>query len=95
MAPPTSDLTKQGGYVPSNATTLGANYLPSSKLLISARYGYKYLNDKGNTYGKDDVPYLQLQLGIDQWLAGVPSQCARRGRIHERGQHVRRRRWTS
>ena len=30
----------------------------SSKLLFSARYGYKYVNDKGNTYGKDNVPYF-------------------------------------
>ena len=73
VAPPISDLTKQGGYVPSNATTLGANYLPSSKLLFSARYGYKYLNDKGDTYGKDDVP-LYVYQSSTTGLGGVPSQ---------------------
>jgi len=77
VAPPTSDLSRQGGYVPSNATTLGANYLPSSKLLLSARYGYKYLNDKGNTYGKDDVPYLVYNTAsTNNGLTGVPSQFA-------------------
>ena len=49
----------------SNATTLGVNYLPSSKLLLSGRYGYKYTNDKGNTYGKDDVPYFVYNTASD------------------------------
>ena len=88
VAPPTSDLTKQGGYVPSNATTLGANYLPSSKLLFSARYGYRYLNDKGDTYGKDDVPFFIYQSSTTG-LTGVPPQWQQAARVSERGQHLR------
>jgi hypothetical protein len=76
VAPPTSDLSKQGGYVQSNATTLGVNYLPSSKFLLSARYGYKYTNDKGNTYGKDDVPYLVYNTASNNGGIVVPSQYA-------------------
>lgn len=57
VAPGSSDFTTQGGYVPSNSTNLGVNFIPSSKLLLSARYGYKYLNGKGNTYGKDQVAF--------------------------------------
>jgi hypothetical protein len=61
VAPSASDLTVQGGFTPSNATSVAFNYIPTSKLLFSARYGYKYLNDKGGAYGKDDSPYLIWQ----------------------------------
>jgi hypothetical protein len=51
VAPPTNNLSLLGGYTPANAYTASFTYTPSSKLVLSARYGYKYLNDKGNTYG--------------------------------------------
>ena len=76
VLPSTSDLTIQGGYTQSNATTLGVNFVPSSKFLLSARYGYKYLNDKGNTYGKDDVPYLVYQRASTNGGVVVPPQYA-------------------
>jgi outer membrane receptor protein involved in Fe transport len=57
VSPPTTDLSVQGGYQPSNATNVGVNFIPTAKLLFSARYGYKYLNAKGNSYGKDQVAY--------------------------------------
>jgi hypothetical protein len=70
VAPVTSDLSVQGGYSQSNATNLGVNWIPNSRVLISARYGYKYLNDKGNTYGKDQVPYLVYN--TESARAGLP-----------------------
>lgn len=51
IAPATSDFSKGGGYTPANAYTAAFTWTPTSKLVLSARYGYKYLNDKGNTYG--------------------------------------------
>lgn len=51
VAPPTNDLSIGGGYTPSNAYTASFTWTPTAKLVFSARYGYKYLNDKGNTYG--------------------------------------------
>jgi outer membrane receptor protein involved in Fe transport len=51
VAPPTNDLSIGGGYTPSNAYTASFTWTPTAKLVVSARYGYKYLNDKGNTYG--------------------------------------------
>src|SRR6185295_14011293 len=51
IAPPTNDLSIGGGYTPSNAYTASFTWTPTPKLVFSARYGYKYLNDKGNTYG--------------------------------------------
>jgi outer membrane receptor protein involved in Fe transport len=51
VAPPTNNLSILGGYTPAKAYTASFNYTPTSNLTFSARYGYKYLNDKGNTYG--------------------------------------------
>lgn len=74
VAPPTSDLSVQGGYTQSNATNVGANWIPNSRILVSARYGYKYLNDKGNTYGKDNVPYLVYNTPSSSAGLPVPAQ---------------------
>lgn len=51
VAPPTNDLSIQGGYTPASSYSASWTWTPTSKLILSARYGYKYLNDKGNTYG--------------------------------------------
>jgi len=51
VAPPSNNLSILGGFTPASAYTASFTYAPTSKLVISARYGYKYLNDKGNTYG--------------------------------------------
>jgi outer membrane receptor protein involved in Fe transport len=56
VAPPSNDLSIQGGYTPAKAYTASFTYTPTSKLILSARYGYKYLNDKGNTYGLPGSP---------------------------------------
>jgi len=51
VAPPSNNLAILGGYTPANAYTASFTYTPTPNLILSARYGYKYLNDKGNTYG--------------------------------------------
>src|SRR6185369_10929183 len=51
VSPPSNDLSILGGYTPAEAYTASFTYTPTTKLVLSARYGYKYLNDKGNTYG--------------------------------------------
>ncbi len=51
VAPPTNNLSILGGYTPAKAYTASFTYTPTSNMVLSARYGYKYLNDKGNTYG--------------------------------------------
>lgn len=69
VAAPANDLSIGGGYTPSSAYTAAVTYTPTSKLVLSARYGYKYLNDKGSTlngnytatlgsYGLPAGPYL-------------------------------------
>lgn len=76
VAPATSDFSTQGGYQPSNSTNLGVNYIPNSKLLLSARYGYKYLNAKGNTYGKDQVAWYSYSQASNNNGNVVPAQFA-------------------
>ena len=54
------------------------NYLPSSKLLLErAGTATSTSNDKGNTYGKDDVPYLVYNTASEQRPGVVvPAQYA-------------------
>jgi hypothetical protein len=61
VAPPSSDLSIGGGFTPSNAYTASFTWTPTSKFVLSARYGYKYLNDKGNTYGLPTAPLILYQ----------------------------------
>jgi len=61
VTPPTNDLSIGGGYTPAKAYTSSFTYTPTSKLILSARYGYKYLNDKGNTYGLPSGTLLLYQ----------------------------------
>jgi Carboxypeptidase regulatory-like domain/TonB-dependent Receptor Plug Domain/TonB dependent receptor len=74
VTPSSSDLTIQGGYEPANSTSVGVNYIPSSRLLFSARYGFNYLNAKGNTYGKDDAPFYRYVTASSAAVLPVPPQ---------------------
>ncbi|HKX32210.1 MAG TPA: carboxypeptidase regulatory-like domain-containing protein [Blastocatellia bacterium] len=76
---PANDLSITGGYVPASNFTTSFNYTPTSKLILSVRYGYKYLNDKADAYGKSQLPYLITQQpSLDQngnpVLPGIPTQ---------------------
>jgi Carboxypeptidase regulatory-like domain/TonB-dependent Receptor Plug Domain/TonB dependent receptor len=61
IAPPSNDLSATGGFTPASNYTASFNYTPTSNLILSARYGYKYLNDKGDAYGKSPLPYIITQ----------------------------------
>ncbi len=79
VAQPNTNVAAQGGYVPANGYTASFTYTPTSKLILSARYGYKYLNDKGATYGIPRVPfvtYLRATSGDSYVGTPVPAQFA-------------------
>ena len=58
VARPLTDQSIQGGYTPAQAYTASFNYTITPNLIVSARYGYKYTNDKGNTYGLPTVAQI-------------------------------------
>ncbi|MGH9852627.1 MAG: carboxypeptidase regulatory-like domain-containing protein, partial [Blastocatellia bacterium] len=58
VARPLTDQSIQGGYTPAQAYTASFNYTVSPNFIVSARYGYKYTNDKGNTYGLPTVAQI-------------------------------------
>src|SRR5262249_15169274 len=59
VAQPNINVAEQGGYVPAKGYTTSFNYTPTSNLILSARYGYNFLNDKGATYGIPTAPFVQ------------------------------------
>ncbi len=58
IAPPSTDFSIRGGYVPASNYTTSATYTVNPHLILEARYGYKYLNDKDGNYGISGSPYL-------------------------------------
>ncbi len=64
LAPPAQDLSIQGGFAPAEAVTASAVYTVSPRLVVSGRYGYRYLNDKGGSgnvggnYGLSTAPFI-------------------------------------
>ncbi|HYZ87355.1 MAG TPA: TonB-dependent receptor, partial [Bryobacteraceae bacterium] len=79
LAPQTADFSKQGGYAPAQSVSVSSTYAATSNLVLSARYGYRYLNDKlGNNglsgnYGLSTQPYIVYQ-NSSLGLAGVPAE---------------------
>jgi len=79
VSQPNTNVAAQGGFVPANGYTASFTYTLTSKLILSARYGYKYLNDKGATYGIPRVPlvtYLRATSGATYSGTPVPTQFA-------------------
>ena len=67
----------QGGYTPSASYSAALTWTPTSKLVVSSRFGYKYLNDKGSVlnnaftatagpYGLSGLPYIFYRTGTAQ-----------------------------
>ena len=51
VAAPNTDFSIRGGYTPASNYTASAVYTINEHLIVEARYGYKYLNDKNGNYG--------------------------------------------
>ena len=73
---PSNDLTVQGGWQPSSAYTASANYAITSTFLVSARYGYKYQNDKNLNYGLSGAPFVSYQTASSAAGLPIPTEVA-------------------
>lgn len=70
VAPPSNDLSIQGGFQPSQQYSASATYTVTSKFIVSARYGYRYQNDKLFNYGLSGLPFITYSTAAP---AGVPT----------------------
>jgi hypothetical protein len=61
VSAPSNDLSIQGGFQPSQQYSAAATYTFSPKFLVSARYGYRYQNDKLGNYGVSGLPFITYQ----------------------------------
>jgi hypothetical protein len=69
LAAPTNNLAIQGGFQPSQQYSASATYTFNPRFLVSARYGYRYQNDKLFNYGLSGLPFISYQTAAP---AGVP-----------------------
>ncbi len=70
-APPANDYSQLGGRVAANNVTFSGTWTPSSKLIISGRFGRNYLNEKDSSYGVPVGPRIRCLNGGSP--AGVPA----------------------
>jgi hypothetical protein len=75
IRPAQTDFAALGDYVPSQTFSLTTTYSPTSRVLISLRYGYKYLNGRTNNYGLSASPYV-LYRTPSSAAENVPSDYA-------------------
>ena len=55
---PGNDQSVLGGFVPAQSFTASTTYAASDRMLLSAAYGYRYLNLKPGSYGIPDAPWI-------------------------------------
>jgi hypothetical protein len=73
VAAPSNDQSVLGGWTPYQAVNGGATFLVTPRLTVSARYGYKYLNDKDGNYGVPGDPYVVYNTASSEAGAPVPT----------------------
>ncbi|HKR60076.1 MAG TPA: TonB-dependent receptor, partial [Pyrinomonadaceae bacterium] len=70
-APPSNDFSQLGGRVAANNFTGSGVWTPTSKLVISGRFGRNYLNEKDSSYGVPAGPRIRCLNGGSP--VGVPA----------------------
>jgi hypothetical protein len=77
LTPPSNDLGVQGSFNPAQSVSVSSTFAATSKLVLSARWGYRYLNDRGGyatgNYGLSGAPYITYSNSAIG-LAGVPAE---------------------
>ncbi len=72
---PANDQSVLGGFVPSQSYTASASYFATSRVMLTARYGYRYLNQKDSNYGLPGDPWIHYLENTDK-APGVPAEFA-------------------
>ncbi len=72
---PANDQSVLGGFVPAVSYTASASYFASSRVLLTARYGYRYINQKDGNYGIPGDVWIQY-LNSTSNAPGVPAEFA-------------------
>jgi hypothetical protein len=62
-------------FVPAQTFSLAATYSPTSRTVVTVRYGYKYTNGRSNAYGSTGVPFAVYKTPSSA-AAGVPELLA-------------------
>jgi hypothetical protein len=75
-APPANDLSVTGGFSPVKAYTASATYSLSPSLVVSARYGYKYENNKASNYGLPGLAFYTYNTASAASKVPVPAAYA-------------------
>lgn len=76
-----TDFSTRGGYVPASNYTASATYTVTSKLILEARYGYKYLNDKNLNYGLPAVPWYIWDTSVAPGAGGAAPSIVSTGKL--------------
>jgi len=72
---PTNDQSVLGGFTPAQSYTASTSFAPSGRLLLTARYGYRYLNQKDGNYGLPGDAWIQY-FNSSSNATGVPAEFA-------------------
>ena len=72
---PANDQSVLGGFTPSQSYTASVSYVPTSRAIITARYGYRYLNQKDGNYGLPGDAWIQYGNSSSN-APGVPAEFA-------------------
>ncbi len=78
---PTTDFSTRGGFVPASNYTASGVYTVSPKLILEARYGYKYLNDKNLNYGLPSVPFYTWTTSTAAGTGGAAPSIVSTGKL--------------
>ena len=81
VAPPNTDFSIRGGYVPASNYTASATYTVTPRLILEARFGYKYLNDKGGNYGLAASPWYIWNASTAPGTGGAAPSIVAQGKL--------------
>ena len=73
---PSNNLAITGGFQPSQNFNTSGTYSITPNIVVQARFGYSYTNDKVGNYGLPSDPFITYQTASAAGGAGVPANVA-------------------